>query len=237
MGRLLGPALRDCRSTRTATDGRPLRAALGRGLHVGTSGWSIRPGAAASTRPTQSPRLPSPYARALRHRRAEHDGLPPAGRGSVRALGGAGAGRLHVCTEAPRLPARPDRRLLRAHAAARRPARPGAGQVQSARDDGWLMFLLGSCRPGDPARVRLPARLVGRRRAREVAVVNDLERDAAFRFSACASRPTPTRSSPAGASGSAAAVPVYVYFRHEDEPTAPAYAERLRELVSSPSTE
>ena len=26
--------------------------------------------------------------------------------------------------------------------------------------------------------------------------------------------------------------PAYVYFRHEDEPTAPAYAERLRELVS-----
>jgi uncharacterized protein YecE (DUF72 family) len=27
--------------------------------------------------------------------------------------------------------------------------------------------------------------------------------------------------------------PVYAYFRHEDEPTAPAYAERLRELTSS----
>ena len=26
--------------------------------------------------------------------------------------------------------------------------------------------------------------------------------------------------------------PAYVYFRHEDEPTAPAYAERLRELLS-----
>jgi len=25
--------------------------------------------------------------------------------------------------------------------------------------------------------------------------------------------------------------PVYVYFRHEDEPTAPAYAQRLRELL------
>jgi len=25
---------------------------------------------------------------------------------------------------------------------------------------------------------------------------------------------------------------VYVYFRHEDEPTAPAYAERLYELLS-----
>jgi uncharacterized protein YecE (DUF72 family) len=26
--------------------------------------------------------------------------------------------------------------------------------------------------------------------------------------------------------------PAYVYFRHEDEPTAPAYAERLRELLT-----
>ena len=26
--------------------------------------------------------------------------------------------------------------------------------------------------------------------------------------------------------------PAYVYLRHEDEPTAPAYAERLRELLS-----
>jgi uncharacterized protein YecE (DUF72 family) len=26
--------------------------------------------------------------------------------------------------------------------------------------------------------------------------------------------------------------PAYVYFRHEDEPTAPAYAERLMELLS-----
>jgi uncharacterized protein YecE (DUF72 family) len=29
----------------------------------------------------------------------------------------------------------------------------------------------------------------------------------------------------------AAGVDVYAFFRHEDEPTAPRYAERLRELV------
>jgi hypothetical protein len=28
-------------------------------------------------------------------------------------------------------------------------------------------------------------------------------------------------------------VDVFAYFKHEDEPTAPAYAERLRELVES----
>jgi hypothetical protein len=27
-------------------------------------------------------------------------------------------------------------------------------------------------------------------------------------------------------------IDVYLYFQHEDEPTAPRYAERLRELVS-----
>jgi hypothetical protein len=31
----------------------------------------------------------------------------------------------------------------------------------------------------------------------------------------------------------AAAEPVYVYFRHEDEPTAPAYVAKLRELLES----
>jgi uncharacterized protein YecE (DUF72 family) len=31
----------------------------------------------------------------------------------------------------------------------------------------------------------------------------------------------------------AAQEPVYVYFRHDDEPAAPAHAERLRELLAS----
>jgi hypothetical protein len=30
----------------------------------------------------------------------------------------------------------------------------------------------------------------------------------------------------------AAKEPVYVYFRHDDEPTAPAHASRLRELLA-----
>lgn len=32
----------------------------------------------------------------------------------------------------------------------------------------------------------------------------------------------------------AAGIEVFAYFKHEDEPTAPAYAERLRELVAAP---
>ena len=33
----------------------------------------------------------------------------------------------------------------------------------------------------------------------------------------------------------AAGLDVFAYFQHEDEPTAPRYAERLLELVSGPS--
>ena len=32
----------------------------------------------------------------------------------------------------------------------------------------------------------------------------------------------------------AAGVDVYAYFKHEDEPTAPAYAQRLSELCQTP---
>jgi hypothetical protein len=35
----------------------------------------------------------------------------------------------------------------------------------------------------------------------------------------------------------AARLDVFAYFQHEDEPTAPRYAERLLELVSGPSDE
>ena len=53
---------------------------------------------------------------------------------------------------------------------------------------------------------------------------------------ACASRPTTTPRSTASAATIRrlldGGLDVYCYFRHEDEPTAPAYAARLRELVS-----
>ena len=102
--------------------------------------------------------------------------------------------------------------------------------VEAARDEGLVAFVTGSAPPGaelawdfrheswadggaegvvrvdDPARraVPLPA----------------APRAAVLRRRAC-------RRSPATVRG-----PAYVYLRHEDEPTAPAYAARLKELLS-----
>jgi uncharacterized protein YecE (DUF72 family) len=107
-------------------------------------------------------------------------------------------------------------------------------QVQQARDDGWLMLLLGSVEPGTPLAfdfrheswegVELP---------REAAVVNDFERDAALRYVRLREPPYSDDELRDWAERIRAQdVPTYVYLRHEDEPTAPAYADRLRELVS-----
>ncbi|HEY6056014.1 MAG TPA: DUF72 domain-containing protein [Gaiellaceae bacterium] len=102
--------------------------------------------------------------------------------------------------------------------------------VQSARDDGLLAFLLGSLDPelavafdfrhGSwdgvevPVRVNAPGGPFAYHRLREPPYSDDDLRALAERIRADA-------------------VPAYVYFRHEDEPTAPAYAQRLRELLSA----
>jgi uncharacterized protein YecE (DUF72 family) len=104
--------------------------------------------------------------------------------------------------------------------------------VQAARDEGLLEFLRGSLPPeleavydfrheswnGVDGVVRVndfeakPLRYI---RQREPPYTDDDLRELAGRLRA----------------------PAYVYFRHEDEATAPGYAARLLELVSSPSTE
>lgn len=102
--------------------------------------------------------------------------------------------------------------------------------VQSARDDGLLAFLLGSLDPelavafdfrhGSwdgvevPVRVNAPGGPFAYHRLREPPYSDGDLRALAERIRADA-------------------VPAYVYFRHEDEPTAPAYAQRLRELLSA----
>ena len=67
---------------------------------------------------------------------------------------------------------------------------------------------------------------------REAAVVNDFERDAELRYVRLREPPYSDDELRDWAGRIRAQdVPTYVYLRHEDEPTAPAYADRLRELV------
>ncbi len=63
--------------------------------------------------------------------------------------------------------------------------------------------------------------------------VDDLEREAPFRYRRLREPPYSDDDLRALAEKVAAIrEPAYVYFRHEDEPTAPRYAETLRELLS-----
>lgn len=105
--------------------------------------------------------------------------------------------------------------------------------VQTPRDDGLLALLLGSASVSvaldlrheswDGADVRPAVR------------VNDWDADAPFRYLRFREPPYAEEDLRVLAARIvrllAADVEVFAYFRHEDEPTAPAYAERLRELV------
>src|SRR5262249_19003619 len=72
--------------------------------------------------------LPPLLRGAVRHGRAEHDGIPAAFGGAVRALGSGGAGRIPLRGQDAGRAARPDLDVLRTGARARRPARAGAGR-------------------------------------------------------------------------------------------------------------
>jgi len=110
--------------------------------------------------------------------------------------------------------------------------------LKSARDDGALEFLLGSLDPS----LRLAFDLehaswdgVEPRLAAAGAVrVNDLDHAAPFRYLRLREPPYDDEALRAlAARVRDADEPVYVFFRHEDEPTAPAYAQRLVELLSA----
>jgi uncharacterized protein YecE (DUF72 family) len=105
--------------------------------------------------------------------------------------------------------------------------------LKSKRDDGILELLLGSLDPSlrlafdleHPSWDGIEPRLAAVRAVR----VGDLEHPAPFRY-------LRRRQPPDGefaAAVAAAREPVYVYFRHDDEPTAPLHASRLRELLSA----
>jgi uncharacterized protein YecE (DUF72 family) len=114
-------------------------------------------------------------------------------------------------------------------------------KVPQARDDGFLRLFLDSLDPEVPVAVDFrhdswdDPEVTARLDEREVARVDALEGAAAFRYLRLREPPYDDAAlqAIAGTVGPllAGGADVYAFFRHEDEPTAPLYAERLRELV------
>jgi uncharacterized protein YecE (DUF72 family) len=114
-------------------------------------------------------------------------------------------------------------------------------KVPQARDDGFLRLLLDSLDPD--LRVALDFRheswddpeITARLDERGVARVGALDGAAGFRYVRLRDPPYDDGALRALADRIrltlASGVDVYAYFRHEDEPTAPAYAARLLEFV------
>jgi uncharacterized protein YecE (DUF72 family) len=109
-------------------------------------------------------------------------------------------------------------------------------QLISARDEGMIELILGSLDPGllvafdleHPSWGGIEPRLAAAGAVR----VNDLEHDAPFRYVRFRDPPYDEEQLQTWAARLGAVdVPLFAYFRHEDEPTAPAYARRLLELL------
>ena len=109
-------------------------------------------------------------------------------------------------------------------------------QLISARDEGMIELILGSIDPGlrvafdleHPSWDGIEPRLAAAGAVR----VNDLEHDAPFRYIRFRDPPYDDEALRQWAPRLRELdVPLYAYFRHEDAPTAPAYAERLLELL------
>jgi uncharacterized protein YecE (DUF72 family) len=98
--------------------------------------------------------------------------------------------------------------------------------VPSARDDGMLSYLLGSV---DPAlELALDFQHESWDDVGGVVRVNDFDAEP-FRYVRL--REPPYADEDLREVAARLRAPAYVYLRHEDEPTAPAYADRLRELL------
>jgi uncharacterized protein YecE (DUF72 family) len=113
---------------------------------------------------------------------------------------------------------------------------PTRVQLISARDEGMLELILGSLDPGVLVAFDLEHESwdgIEPRLAEAGAVrVNDLEHDAAFRYVRFRDPPYSDEQLHEWAARLRdVKEPVYAYFRHEDEPTAPKYADRLLELL------
>jgi uncharacterized protein YecE (DUF72 family) len=109
-------------------------------------------------------------------------------------------------------------------------------QLISGRDEGMIELILGSLDPGflvafdlaHPSWDGIEERLAQAGAVR----VNDLEHEASFRYVRFRDPPYSDEDLRKWAARlRAVEEPTFAYFRHEDEPTAPAYAARLSELI------
>lgn len=109
-------------------------------------------------------------------------------------------------------------------------------QLISARDEGMLELLLGSLDPTLRLAFDLPHEswdgIEPQLAAAGAVRVNDLDHDAPFRYVRFRDPPyTDEELRDSADRLRRIDEPVYAYFRHEDAPTAPAYAERFLELL------
>ena len=109
-------------------------------------------------------------------------------------------------------------------------------QLISARDEGMLQLILGSLDPDFPVAFDLEHEswegIEPRLAAAGAVRVNDLEHEAPFRYVRFRDPPYSDEQIQEWAEKlGTVKEPVFAYFRHEDEPTAPHYAQRLLELL------
>jgi uncharacterized protein YecE (DUF72 family) len=98
--------------------------------------------------------------------------------------------------------------------------------VQASRDEGLLSYVVGSVDP--ELQLAFDFRHESWTGIEGVVTVNDFEAEP-FRYIRL--REPPYSDDDLRALAAKVRPPAYVYVRHEDEPTAPAYAARLRELL------
>jgi len=114
---------------------------------------------------------------------------------------------------------------------------PTRVSLKSARDEGMIELILGSLDAEFPVAFDLEHEswdgIEPRLAAAGTVRVNDLESDAPFRYVRFRDPPyTDEQLHEFAAQLRDVREPVFAYFRHEDEPTAPRYAERLLELIA-----
>ena len=113
---------------------------------------------------------------------------------------------------------------------------PTRVQLISARDEGMLELILGSLDPDFRVAFDLEHEswegIEPRLAAAGAARVNDLEHEAPFRYVRFRNPPYADEDLEQWAARLREVKdPVFAYFRHEDEPTAPAYAQRFLVLL------